>query len=59
MPKNKSNHLKLVDFLRKESRRVKKEKQTLIIPDDCEKYGFVQGEHDLSTLLHFLADMIE
>ncbi len=31
----------------------------LIIPDDCEKYGFAEGEHNLSVLLHFLADMLE
>lgn len=33
--------------------------QALIIPDDCEKYGFVEGYHNLGTLLHFLADMLE
>jgi len=33
--------------------------QTIIIPDGCEKYGFTEGSHDLSTLLYFLADMLE
>lgn len=33
--------------------------QTLIIPDNCEKYGFVQGEFDLQQLISFLADMLE
>lgn len=33
--------------------------QTVIIPDDCEKYGFVEGEFDLPQLLEFLADMLE
>lgn len=33
--------------------------QTVIIPDDCEKYGFAEGEFDLPQLLEFLADMLE
>lgn len=33
--------------------------QTVIIPDDCEKYGFAEGEFDLPVLLEFLADMLE
>ena len=33
--------------------------QTVIIPDDCEKYGFTEGEFDLPELLEFLADMLE
>ncbi len=31
----------------------------LVIPDNCEKYGFTEGSHELGTLLHFLADMLE
>ena len=33
--------------------------QTVVIPDDCEKYGFAEGEFDLPQLLEFLADMLE
>lgn len=33
--------------------------QTVLIPDDCEKYGFAEGTFDLPALLHFLADMLE
>ena len=33
--------------------------QTVIIPDECEKYGFAEGEFDLPQLLEFLADMLE
>lgn len=33
--------------------------QTVIIPDECEKFGFAQGEFDLPDLLEFLADMLE
>ncbi len=33
--------------------------QTVVIPDDCGQYGFVQGEFNLPELLYFLADMLE
>ena len=33
--------------------------QTVVIPEGCEQYGFVQGEFDLPQLLEFLADMLE
>ncbi len=33
--------------------------QQVLIPEDCEKFGFVEGSFDLPTLLHFLADMLE
>ena len=33
--------------------------KTVLIPDDCEKYGYVEGEHNLGELLYFLADMLE
>ena len=33
--------------------------QTVVIPDECEKYGFAEGEFDLPQLLEFLADMLE
>jgi len=34
-------------------------RQTIVIPDECEQYGFVEGEFDLPSLLYFLADMLE
>jgi len=34
-------------------------RQTVVIPDECEQYGFVEGEFDLPSLLYFLADMLE
>jgi hypothetical protein len=49
----------IIDTLRMWSKLPKMEKETVIIPDGCEKYGFAEGEHDLGTLLHFLADMLE
>ena len=33
--------------------------QTVVIPNDCGQYGFVEGEFDLPKLLYFLADMLE
>lgn len=33
--------------------------QTVVIPEQCEKYGFAEGEFDLPQLLEFLADMLE
>lgn len=33
--------------------------QTIVIPDDCEQYGFAEGEFKLPELLYFLADMLE
>lgn len=33
--------------------------QTVVIPDDCEQYGFAEGEFNLPKLLYFLADMLE
>ena len=33
--------------------------QELYIPDDCEKYGFAEGKHNLGTMVQFFADMLE
>tara|TARA_R110002072_G_scaffold287464_3_gene453110 strand:+ start:14044 stop:14286 length:243 start_codon:yes stop_codon:yes gene_type:complete len=33
--------------------------QELYIPDDCEKYGFAEGRHNLGTMVQFFADMLE
>jgi hypothetical protein len=32
---------------------------SVLIPDECEKYGFTKGNHNLGKLLYFLADMLE
>jgi hypothetical protein len=29
------------------------------MPDDCEKFGFIEGQYNIGTMLHFLADMLE
>ncbi|HEY0457604.1 MAG TPA: hypothetical protein VGC97_00550 [Pyrinomonadaceae bacterium] len=49
----------LVDALRLVSQDKDISKETLIIPDECEIYGFSEGKHNLGILLHFLADMLE
>jgi len=33
--------------------------KSVIIPDDCEQYGFAKGYHNLGKLLYFLADRLE
>jgi hypothetical protein len=35
------------------------QKEILYIPDECEKYGFAEGYHNLGILFDFLADMLE
>ncbi len=49
----------LVDALRLVSQDKDISKETLIIPDECEIYGFSEGNHNLGILLHFFADMLE
>lgn len=31
----------------------------IYIPDDCEKYGFVEGKYKIGKMVRFLADMLE
>lgn len=31
----------------------------IYIPDECEKYGFVEGKYKIGELIRFLADMVE
>jgi hypothetical protein len=49
----------LVDALRLVATNSEINSRTLYIPDDCEKYGFAEGHHNLGELLYFLADMLE
>lgn len=49
----------LVDLLRIIGEDKRFVGQTVVIPDDCEQYGFAEGEFDLPKLLYFLADMLE
>ena len=49
----------LVSMLRIISEDERFSKQTVVIPDGCEQYGFAEGEFNLPELLYFLADMLE
>ncbi len=49
----------LVDLLRIIGKDQRFVGQTVVIPDDCEQYGFAEGEFNLPNLLYFLADMLE
>ena len=49
----------LVELLRIISKDQRFVVQTIVIPDDCEQYGFAEGEFNLPKLLYFLADMLE
>jgi hypothetical protein len=49
----------LVDALRLVSSDNDIKKSNLYIPDNCEEFGFTEGNHNLGVLLHFLADMLE
>jgi hypothetical protein len=49
----------LVNALRLVSEDHDIKSRILYIPDDCEKYGFVEGKHNLGNLLRYLADMLE
>ena len=49
----------LVSMLRIISEDKRFSGQTIVIPDDCEQYGFAEGEFKLPELLYFLADMLE
>lgn len=49
----------LVNALRLVSNDPEIQLTKLLIPDDCEKFGFAEGTHNLGELLHFLADMLE
>lgn len=49
----------LVDVLRCASLDKKIIGQKVVIPDSCEKYGFVEGNFNVSDMIHFLADMLE
>jgi hypothetical protein len=49
----------LVDALRLVAVNSEINSRTLYIQDNCEKYGFIEGYHNLGELLYFLADMLE
>ena len=49
----------LVNALRLVSNDYELKTREILIPDDCEKYGFSEGNHNFHNFFHFLADMLE
>lgn len=49
----------IIEFLKKASKEKCISEETIVIPDDCEKYGFVEGEFSLVKMLGFLGAMLE
>jgi hypothetical protein len=49
----------IVNVLRIWSKQSEIKNESVIIPDECEKFGFVQGDFNIGVMLHFLADMLE
>jgi predicted Zn-ribbon and HTH transcriptional regulator len=49
----------IVNTLRSWAKQSEIKNDLIIIPDECEKLGFVEGEYNIGKMLHFLADMLE
>jgi hypothetical protein len=49
----------LVNALRMVAKDEDIKSKSLYIPDNCEKYGFAEGTHNLGQMLQFFADMLE
>jgi hypothetical protein len=49
----------IVNTLRTWSNQSEIKDDAIIIPDGCEKFGFIEGKYSIGTMLHFLADMLE
>lgn len=49
----------MINHLRMWSNHFDISEKELYIPDCCEKYGFVEGKHNIGSIIRFLADMLE
>ncbi len=49
----------IVDFMRLCADNFDIREEEIYIPDDCEKYGFVEGKHNVGQMMRFFADMLE
>ena len=49
----------IVDFMRLWADNFDIRKEEIYIPDDCEKYGFVEGKYNVGKMMRFFADMLE
>lgn len=59
LPQFNSNIALIVKNLRTLAKEENIRNNDVLIPDDCEQYGFVEGNHNLENLILFLADMLE
>ncbi len=59
LPQTNNNITLIVKNLRTLAKEENIKNNNVLIPDKCEKYGFVEGYHNLENLLLFLADMLE
>lgn len=49
----------MVNFMRLWAEHFDIRKEEIYIPDDCEKYGFVEGKYKIGEMIRFFADMLE
>lgn len=49
----------MVDFMRFWAEHFDIRNEEIYIPDDCEKYGFVEGKFKIGEMIGFFADMLE
>ena len=59
LPQSNNKISFIIHNLRKLANEEDIKNNMILIPDGCEKYGFVEGYHNLESLLRFLADMLE
>lgn len=49
----------IVGWMRIFSREFELREKEIIIPDNYEKYGFIEGKYNVGQMLQFFADMLE
>jgi hypothetical protein len=49
----------MIDWMRLWAKHFKIKEKDIIIPDNCEKYGFAEGKHNIGKMIQFFADMLE
>lgn len=49
----------IVNYMRFWANNFDIKNKEIYIPDECEKYGFVEGRYKVGEMIRFLADMIE
>ncbi len=49
----------MANWMRLWANRFDIREKDIIIPDNCEKYGFAEGKHKIGEMMQFFADMLE